>query len=320
MIYIGSRINPRYIARLNQGDRLYLWQRYGDNNVNDSRVTILGKLPLKFSITSVFIMHKKFNTLLQHKEHNKRIYVFELVTFLALGPKYWRRIDFLEIGDLLHLNWGLLGKFAFNIIIRIIKKHNIGVVVTSHGFKAYLESYGIHKIALKLNVPRVERLPVIKRVKKDKLCISYIGMFRYLNNWAYLKGILQDSAEYKMFGKFPEELSKADYVSDYIGDYQKSNIDQLYLGTDIVFAYYSGENEKYLLPNKFYEAILFCRPLIYSAHNYYSQIIEENNLGVCLTGELEKDRIKLEKLMNNYDYYFDQIYCYREKISNKFIV
>ena len=309
MIYFGTRINPRYLKRIDlENDKLFLFNREGDNFdlLTGYDVILLGGLTLRFSFKNILRIARKSKKFLRGYNN---IYVFELFPFLFGGRFIWKRTHTLEVGDLLHLNWPL-SRFTGIFLVYIIERYSIQLVVTSAGFRHYFERMGVTRIKLIENIHRVNSLPDI-HYATSPLRIGYIGMFRYLANWDYILSLLSESdVQWVMFGQFLQESEAVKY-SNYRGVFDKSNLSRVYANIDIVFCYYSGANEKYLLPNKLFEAILYGKPIIYSAYNFYSDVIQENGLGVCLNGNEKHDRNLLIDLVNNYAKYMANIEEYR---------
>ena len=140
--------------------------------------------------------------------------------------------------------------------------------------------------------------------KDSHLRFAYIGAFRYPNTifrFAKIIGENFPNYEFSFYGDsnltyLAKELADKYNNIHYWGKFKNpEDLNSIYENVDIVTACYDvedGENEKVAEPNKLYEAICFCKPIIVSKHTYLSKRVKDLAVGFVLEADSDENIIK----------------------------
>lgn len=243
--------------------------------------------------------------------------VFYSFSFLTAIWFYLRKVKYIyEISDILY------GYQRMKMIQPLMKwidgkviKSSVLTVMTSEGFKRYF--FGDQKIdniivhpnkvsgKLKLHSERGLLNPDIQ-----SLNFSFVGAIRYYNTvlrFAKIIGERYPQHRFHFYGdsnvamNFKEQCKNYDNVIFHGAFKNPEDLEEIYSHTDIVVACYenSNLNEQIAEPNKMYEAMFFCKPIVVSTNTFLAQQVERYRCGYAINAYDDK---AIEDFIDNLNY------------------
>ncbi len=252
----------------------------------------------------------------------------------------------LEIADLPANSYierfGLLSKPLEALVNREVSGAD-SIVITS---PYYYSDYYKHKTRFKEedvflfeNVPERSVFSGFKKKPHDIFRVAFIGGVRYFESIRTLfeaaKGI--NGLEVLVAGKGPDytrvlELSKMYSNVKVTGGYNYQNeVSALYAGVDLVYSVYEtkGINERLLLPNRLYEAIVCGIPIVVSKKTSLEKYVKELGVGFSVSdGNVNELRTLFLEVMGKGSKLLQEISereaqmkqgCFYESIEHKFV-
>lgn len=265
---------------------------------------------------------------------------------IALSLLLHKRKFIYEISDIVYAYYNsLILKRLFRFIDKRIIKKSALTVMTSEGFKNYLfPNSNVNNVVIQPNkvsplLKKIDRK--IKEFNNNKITFAYIGAFRYPNTifrFARIIGEFFPHYEYHFYGNsnltpLVIELTEKYSNVKYFGAFKSpEDLENIYSNVDVVTACYDnmGLNEQIAEPNKLYEAICFCCPIIVSENTFLGEKVNELNVGYVINpnndasiinfiNDLNKDEllnISRNELYMNADEYIDSPAAILEKIRS----
>lgn len=268
-----------------------------------------------------FIQIKKDLEMIIKKEKNKKDVIYYSFSFLIsffllrLGVKY-----IYEISDILYgYKKFLLFRPLLKKLDRNLVKKSVFTVVTSEGFIKYL--FGNNQLENVVVQPN-KLNSYFKNIKRDVLGGESIGLnYAFIGAIRYPKTILRFAkiiGEYYPFNQFhfygdsvfvnEFKNETAEYQNvKFFGKYKNpEDLEKIYSNVDVVVSCYETEslNERIAEPNKLYEAMFFCKPIIVSKNSFLEKQIKKYNCGYAINAYSNKEIRMIIDLLD------------REKISN----
>lgn len=196
-----------------------------------------------------------------------------------------------------------------------IIKSSLLTIMTSEGFKRYF--FGKKEISNVLIQPNKlsrnlklhsERNAIVPNM--DALNFSFVGSIRYFDTilrFAKIIGRKYPQHKFHFWGnssmtpEFKRQCHEYDNVLFHGAFKNPDDLEEIYSKTDIVVACYenSNLNERIAEPNKMYESIFFCKPIIVSSNTFLSQQIERYQCGFAINAY---DDNKIIDFIDNLDY------------------
>ncbi|HHV12440.1 MAG TPA: glycosyltransferase family 4 protein [Clostridiales bacterium] len=205
-------------------------------------------------------------------------------------------------------------KLFKNMVKKIARNANF-VCISSKGFLEILDNDADYSIThnFKLSDLPLKNTSYTKKVN-EKINISYIGVLREID---YLKKLIQVFGNNQKFnfyihGTGDNEAEFQDYCSKYsnvfyTGRYNEEEKIKYINNADILcYNYPCSFINNNALANKFYDGIIFKRPMYGNRDTFSGRLIEENNLGICLADN--EDDIA-EKIYAYYIGFDEHIFC-----------
>lgn len=246
-------------------------------------------------------VYKNLKTIFRkHKDESVIYYCFSFEAAL-ITSLFTKRKFFYEISDLIYCySNSQVFKWLFGNIDKFIIRRSFRTVLTSGGFFEYLYKKDVEsnneKIIIQPNklstyFQDIERT-ILKR--ESHFRFAYIGAFRYPNTifrFARIIGEKFPNHEFSFYGDssltyLAKELAEKYPNVHYYGKFKNpEELSSIYENVDIVTACYDiemGENEKVAEPNKLYEAMAFCKPIIVSKDTYLSKRVEKLGVGFSI--------------------------------------
>lgn len=222
---------------------------------------------------------------------------------LALWLSMHKHIHFVyESSDLIYTYFG--SKMLIDIFKYIDKKiivRSFKTIFTSEGFQRYL--YGMRKVDNIIIQPnRVSPFfddvcrKVLSLKEPEEIVFSYVGAFRYPNTifrFARIIGEKYPQHKFYFYGDslltyMAKELAEKYPNVYYFGKFRSpEDLEKIYNTIDVVVACYdaSGINEQIAEPNKLYEAICFCKPIVVSEGTFLSEQVKKMQVGYSIKAD-----------------------------------
>lgn len=262
------------------------------------------------------------------KDANEWWYYFGLqmcifCTILNKNKKY-----LYEESDMVHLSIknGLIRGALEWVDKRLIRK-SMMTIFTSEGFlqyhfrnnKAVPPNYVI--MPNKIH-PSILNFPLLPKAvtTHHKLRFAFVGYIRYLSVYqiADIISRIFPHHEFHFYGEFLLEKVKEEFMTlkerrniFFHGFFKNPDeLPKIYANIDVVISNYDVKsiNERYLEPNKLYEAVFFRTPIIVSKGSFLAQKVNELHCGWDVDVSNEKEVVDLvHTIENNIDKVVDQI-------------
>lgn len=234
----------------------------------------------------------------KYKREDVVYYIFSFdyaLSFLLCSNKLF----FYEISDIVYsyFNFKCLIKL-FRCLDRYMIRKSYRTVLTSAGFQKYLfkdkESSNCiiqpNKVSTYFTSIKRKSLSL---TQKEGLVFAYVGAFRYPNTvfrFANVIGKHYPQHSFYFYGDsyltpLAVELSRKYNNVKYWGSFRSpDNIEDIYSNIDVVIACYDNAtiNERIAEPNKLYESICFCKPIIVSNNTYLADRVQELQVGFAI--------------------------------------
>lgn len=306
IVFIAMALSqPRCIKRvISFKERGFECQVYGydrgkydiNSYPEDISVTNLGQLEdNKYLGKSI----KVFKDIVRIKRthHSKDTIFYAFGFFQALYLKLLGERYIYEISDILYA----YPKFRHFVkplkaLDRRVIKSSLATVMTSGGFYSWfgVKAPKIFVIPNKVS-PLLQRPSVdLNFVKTGKLSFGFVGSLRYesITQFAEVVGESFPEYEFHFWGGTTEKgLAKYKHLTDnyknihYHGSFRSpQDLPKIYSSFDITIACYqvTSFNEKIAEPNKLYESLFFCKPIVVSDGLYLSDRVRELDCGFCV--------------------------------------
>ncbi len=210
---------------------------------------------------------------------------------------------FYEVGDLRELfieKPKNIAKRAFGWALSYVEKKNIRtvecLVITSEKF------YDVHfkdiiekdRVLFIPNMPEIKYFDNYTPKTAGPFTIGFIGAIRYIDQMKILVDAASELNCNVLFagsGSTAEEYNEiVDYCKDkpwitFSGKYNyETDIAKLYSQVDCVYSVYNADNAnvRIALPNKLYEAVYCCLPIIVAKGTYLAELVNDWNVGLAV--------------------------------------
>jgi glycosyltransferase involved in cell wall biosynthesis len=196
--------------------------------------------------------------------------------------------------DLFHLyfkNRGGVGKIIAWIIQkaeRVLLRYVCTHIVVTQGMKSiYSRFEPASRIHIIDNAPSKYLFPVREKPLHQPPRVSYIGSVNYfaaLDPACRAAASRPESVILSIHGRgIDYERLKSQYSDapniKITGQFAYSSLVSLYNETDVVFAFYPTQISELSMPNKFYESLLSCTPMIVNGESEFGKIVKEHGWG-----------------------------------------
>lgn len=261
-------------------------------------VSVLGEMIDGGGYVSKFFQMKRdlSEIIKKHKSENVVYYSFGFVFSTLL---YFNRCRYIyEMSDILY------GYPKFDLVRPVLKcldrnviKKAVFTVMTSEGFKKYLAPNN-NNIVLqpnKINSTLAGYKREVRYIKPSEgLKFSFVGRMRYetILSFAKVIGEYFPDHSFNFYGDSSGcmlehclQLEQKYNNIKYYGAYKNpEDLSSIYNNTDIVVSCYTTDflNEKLAEPNKLYEALFFCKPIIVSDGIFLADQVRKYGCGYCI--------------------------------------
>ena len=282
--------------------RVYGYNRQGGKTSELSYpTTLLETISLDMSYTSrIKMMRRTIKTVIEKEGKDSVYYLFNYDVALAFLSLNRKAKYVYEISDLMELMVGnpLLKK----VLIAINKKMMKGAllnVFTSHGFLDFYYKQGEDRsrtivLPNKLNKKCLDLpFPEPTKFNPDNIRFSFTGAIRSEALYHFVKTVAEmGKHEMHLFGVYSDDKSYSEKIKGLVDKYDNifyhgkfnnpSDFPDIYSKIDIVVSLYTAsDNDKYLEPNKLYEAIFYEKPIIVADNTFLGDTVKKKNIGYC---------------------------------------
>lgn len=266
-----------------------------------------------------FIKYKIFLKKLLKERKYKKIIVLTSQTAFVLFKQLITQYSNKYIFDFRDITFENI--YLYKVLINRIIKNSIFTSISSEGF---INKLGYNnKYVLSHNTRNFELLN-IKKNYASKIRVVYWGMVRQLDFNYKICDLFSKDERFELYyhgAGYHNELKKYCEENDYknifiTGAYKLDKISDFAQNTDIVLNLYNNDiHQQPAMTVKFYDSIMYGRPMIVNKNSYMAELVKEYNLGFVL--DINEDTF-LEDLYKNFlEYNFDKYEMGRLKIFKK---
>lgn len=301
VFFVMSLSQPRCIKRVSAfrdaGYRCFVYgYRRGLYDVNDFpdgiEVNVFGEVKngdyknnyirIKADVTSVYRLHGK----------NALYYAFGFMPSLFFA---FKRVCFIyECSDVFYAypQFDRVRWLLKRVDKWMIRKSKV-TVMTSGGFADFFGLTGDEKVVVLPNrvSPRLKSLERKSLSVSNSLSFGFVGSIRYQNVFRFAEVIGKEFPQHSFHfygGGDMQTMERVEALSveypnvHYHGKFKSpEDLSKIYEDLDIVVACYDNAslNERIAEPNKLYESLFFCKPIIVSPNTYLSKRVQDLECG-----------------------------------------
>lgn len=252
------------------------------------------------------------------KQYKENILYYAFGFDLAFWLSFYKRKQFIyESSDLIYTYFSsnILVSF-FRGIDKWIIRHSFRTIFTSEGFSLYLfgtrtpPNIIIQPNRVSSHLENIER-SVLKK-NTDEIVFSYVGAFRYPNTvFRFARVIGEKYPQHQFFFYGDSQLTylakqlAARYSNiKYFGKFRSpEDLEAIYKTIDVVVACYDAKdiNEKIAEPNKLYESICFCKPIVVSEGTFLSEQVRKLKVGYSINAREDDSICRFLDGLSNYE-------------------
>lgn len=165
-------------------------------------------------------------------------------------------------------------------------------VISSRGFYRFLKDND--KIVIAHNISNQEDIVKESTLQKEKInTIGFVGRVRYeKENWRLIETFANDKSYRLLYagGVMPgcnlEELCEQRKISNisFWGKFENREKRAIYEHIDIINSLYGNFSLEVTtaVPNRYYDAIIYKKPILASSGTYLGELVREKNLGIVV--------------------------------------
>ena len=216
--------------------------------------------------------------------------------------------------------------FYKNVVDQLIDKSAF-TTISSRGFYKFIKKSP--KIVINHNISNYDCLEDVDTFSKNKkITIGFVGSVRYEDENLKLIMALQNDSAFKLL--YCGEIVKGCNLIEITKDYAVKNIEftgaylnvekkKIYKKIDLINSLYGNNSLEVstAVPNRFYDCLIFKKPILTSEGTYLSKLIKKYKLGLVL--DLEHDDIKNKLLQYKKNFSSDEFVANCNKTLNKIV-
>jgi hypothetical protein len=321
----------KYVNMLDEKNEVYdiiYWDRTSDaqmtNNTYNARKTYAFNLQSKeqrhpYKKVFDFIMFSKYVRKIIHQNGYNKLIILTTMTGVFLFDVLLREYKNKYIFDYRDASYE--NNLLFRKVLEKIIDASYFTCISSEGFKSILpigrEYVMAHNMNFSTKTPKTHsncynyRLPIK---------VSFIGGIRGIK---YMKSLIDAFANDERFEFFihggGENFNEiVNYSKNFknvlcTGEYEESQKKEFIKQADILcYNYPESFNNNVALANKYYDGLIFKKPLLGNIKTFSGRLIEKNEVGISLDMESPDFKDKLLNYLKNLDY--DEFYNRTEQL------
>lgn len=292
---------------------LFLWNRDSDGGLKKENNIYTMNCICPFGGSKV----KKILPMMQYRKNLLRVLKENQYTHLVLvntlAPvmisqfvlRYFREKYILDIRDYTYEKISYYKKIENQLI-----QNSYFTTISSRGFLQFIDDNPKiivnHNIS---NISQAEEKPTLKRGNPVK--IGFVGSVRYpKENIKLINALKDENIVLKYVGPEVAGCNIQRYCQDhniknvvFQGKFKNHEKAKIYKGIDMINSLYGDFSLEVTtaIPNRYYDALLFKKPIIASKGTYLGSLVEKNNLGLSI--DLRNSEI--DTVIKKYIYQFD---------------
>lgn len=305
---------PRVIKRLNSlSDAGYKIKVYGYSRGMNVSASYNSKISVEVIsnigkgrnyIKRFFQEYRQVKEIIKKEGNNSLYYSFEFVFSLCLWAN---RMNFLyEISDVMYAykKFALLSPLFKFLDTRIIRK-SVMTIMTSQGFLSYY--FGDkhpknvliqqNKLSRKcLDFKRVVAIPE----NVNSLRFAFVGFIRYPKTTLRFAKVIGEHFPQHRFTFYGDSFALGEFINEmkqysnvfFKGAFKNpDDLGEIYSDVDILMSCYETKelNIRIAEPNKLFEAMYFCKPIIVSKGTFLEQQVKKYGCGFAINAYSEDD-------------------------------
>lgn len=196
-----------------------------------------------------------------------------------------------DLFDLYFYNRGGIGRFIASVITKVesklLRKVDSHIVVTENMKRMPRMKNSVGRIYVINNAPLTNAFEGIVKKASDVLRISYIGSVNYYESIGQACSVIAEFPKEYVFYIHGRGLDVDLLRNEYgqfpniriMGEFSYNDLPSLYENSDIAFAFYPTKIGTLSMPNKFFESMITCTPMIVNKDSEFGKIVVNNNWG-----------------------------------------
>lgn len=304
---------------------LFLWNRNqtGGLTKNGNIYTMNSICPFGGSkLKKIIPMLRYRNALMKVMKRNQYTH---LVLINTLAPvmisnyvlKHYNQKYILDIRD---YTYERIKKYK-DIETKLIE-HSYFTTISSRGFLHFITPS--NKIIVNHNISNLDKIEdTVTLNKNEKITIGFVGSVRYPEvNKALIKAV-KDNSQYVLEYVGPEvdgcnldEFCRKNNVKNVVfkGKFLNDQKPEIYKNIDMINSLYGDFSLEVTtaIPNRYYDALIFKKPIITSKKTYLGELVERKFVGISIDIEKEDFSSSLNDFLKKFDADTFIINCNRE--------
>lgn len=222
----------------------------------------------------------------------------------------------------------LLSRFLKKKEEKLCKKVDLLVLTSMRFFDVYYKNLiDEDKVVFMPNIPDNTIFKDFKKNKHDDFVVAFVGSVRYKQQLSMLiEAATSNNINVLIAGKDADGDSfKNKYFGNkqvvFLGEFDyRKDICNIYSGVDCIYSVYDADmtNVRIALPNKLYESIATCIPIIVAKNTYLASLVEQYGCGCSVSHKNVDELIQtLTRLSTDKTFYLDLV---RNCANNKDVI
>lgn len=297
----------------------FLWDRDHDGGLEYSGNTFLlhkicpfgkGKI---YKILPMLEYRRNLLKVLKHGNYTHLVLINSLASFMIYNYvlENYKEHYIMDIRDYTYEKYSIYGRRINRLV-----SNSAFTTISSKGFLRFLDDNA--KIVLNHNISNLaNKIDEPTLLKRNPVSIGFVGSVRYQHENMQLIDSLKDNKKYELLfigsivnGCNLKSICEDKKIRNVFFDGKFNNIDKpkIYKNIDMINSIYGNFSMEVTtaVPNRYYDALLFKKPIITSKGTYLSELVENRGLGISI--DVENDDI--EEKISHYILHFD---------ANKFV-
>ena len=230
------------------------------------------------------------NKVASHKKY-KRIIVLTTVPGIMLYRKLTKNFCGKYILDIRDYTYEKIS--IYRLMEKKLIQSSYMTVLSSRGFKKFLPKSDKYVISHNISNQYRKYLQESTDEKKEKKKIGFVGSIRYYDENKRLIDLFSNNKKYQLdyYGTTTNDCELESYVKKtginnvfFHGAFNNDDKPKIYKNIDIINSIYGikGLETTTAVPNRFYDAAIYKKPIIVSKGTYLEKLVQKYNLGIAV--------------------------------------